>query len=153
MDEEMLKNEVQNNTDAADGPAAEFRFNSIQLVVGVLFTGAGVAILLANIGQPFLAIVGIVFGLRGIIAYTHGRVNVYTDRVEIIAPVARAIKPILFETVTDIERKGSSLVLQMENGKKPFVITSSIIGSSDIDRLTEVLRERWQSHLAEAQER
>ena len=150
MDEEMLKNGVQNDTDAVDEPAAEFRFNSIQLVMGMLFTGAGVAILVANIGQPLLAIVGIVFGLRGIIAYTHGRVNVYNDRLEIIAPVARAITPILFETVTDIERKGSRLVLQMENGKKPFVIPSSIIGPGDIDRLTEVLQERWHSRLAEA---
>ena len=153
MDKEMLKNERQNNTDAADRPDAEFRFNPIQLVVGVLFVGAGIAILLANIGQPFVAIVSIVYGLRSIVAFTHGRVKVYADRVEIVAPVARAIEPIRFETVTDIKRKGSGLAMQLDNSKKPFVIPWWIIGSTDIDRLTEVLQERWQSRLAKARGR
>ena len=132
-------------------PEAVFRINAVQLVVGVIFMGAGVALLAADIGATLVGVLSLIYGLMGVVAFAKGRIRIYGDRVEVAIPgVSKAEIPL--SGVAEVKRCGSSIRIHVEGRKKPVVLPWWIVRPDDVEPIHALIEERWSSHAAAGQE-
>jgi len=134
-----------------DVQPAVFGINAVQLVVGVIAIGAGLGLLVADIGQNITAFVAMIYGFMAIIAFTKGRISIYGDRVVVDIPSV-AKKEIPLEEVMKVERDGSSIRVHVKDREKPIVLPWWIVRPSDVDPIASVLEERCGTHAPAGQE-